>query len=107
MPVVAERGFFFQVSNREGGYAIGTTLTIDHEIVPAFVSVHVGLSRVQATTLGPVGAAVGVMNFNGQDFGPDPGTWQTAAYGRATVWTTAAQAIRGDIAAWEFFQVWD
>jgi hypothetical protein len=107
MPVVAENGFFFQVSDREEGYAIGTTLTIDHEIATAFVSVHVGLSRVQGTTLGPLGAAVGVINFNGQDFGPDPAGWQTAAYGRAGVWTSAAQAIRGDISAWEFFQVWE
>src|SRR6185503_4796961 len=82
MPVVAESGFFFNLSHRGTGYSTGPTVTIDHNVAPGGFSVHVGLSRVQATTGGPLGAAVGIMKFGDEDFGLDPASWRTAAYGR-------------------------
>ena len=33
MPVVAEQGFFFNLSHRGTGYATGPTVTIDHNVV--------------------------------------------------------------------------
>ena len=61
MPVVAEHGFFFKRSHRGTGYATGPTETIEHHVIPGSFSIHVGLSRVQATTDGPLGAAVPVL----------------------------------------------
>ena len=106
MGVIAEQGFEFKLSHRGSGYSVGPIETIDHNVVPGFFSVHVGLSRVQATTSGPLGAAVGIMKFGNEDFGSDPANWRTAAYGRVGSWTVAAQVIKGDLSAWEFFQVW-
>jgi hypothetical protein len=106
MPVVSENGFFFKKSHRGTGYATGPAETIDHLVAPGFFSIHVGLSRVQATTDGPLGAAVGIMIFGGEDFGPDPANWETARYGKVGAWTTAAQVTKGDLTAWEFVQVW-
>jgi hypothetical protein len=106
MPVVAENGFFFKLSHYGGGYTSGPTETIDHNIIPASVSVHVGLSRIQATNLGPLGAAVGIMQFGREDFGPNPADWSTMAYGKVGHWTTAGQVAKGEMTAWEFFQVW-
>jgi hypothetical protein len=106
MPVVAEHGFFFNLSHRGSGYSSGPTVTIDHNVIPGFFSVHVGLSRVQATVNGPFGAAVGIMKFGNEDLGPDSANWQTARYGTVESWTVAAQVTKGDMSAWEFFQVW-
>ncbi|SRR5713101_1304166 len=106
MPVVAEQGFFFNLSDYRGGYWSGPTVTIDHHVIPGSFSVHVGLSRVQATVYGPLGAAVGIMKFGNEDFGPNPGDWRTAAYGNVGTWTTAGQVAKGEMSAWEFFQVW-
>ena len=106
MPVVAENGFFFNLSHPGTGYSTGPIETIDHHIIPGDLSIHVGLSRVQASTRGPLGAAVGIMIFGNEDFGPDPGNWRTAMYGRVGSWTTAGQVNKGDMSAWEFFQVW-
>jgi hypothetical protein len=106
MPVVSEKGFFFKLSHRGTGYATGPTVTIDHLVIPGSFSVHVGLSRVQATTDGPLGAAVGIMIFGNEDFGPNPGDWETARYGVVGNWTTAGQVTKGDMSAWEFVQVW-
>src|SRR6266403_1911990 len=99
MPVVAENGFFFHLSHRGTGYSTGATETIEHNIAAtgiSGISVHVGISRVQATTGGPLGAAVGVMIFGGEDFGPDPANWRTAAYGNPGTWTVAGQVTKGD-----------
>lgn len=106
MPVVAEQGFFFHFGNNDDGYSAGTTETVEHHTIPGFISVHVGLSRIQAHTNGPVGAAVGIMQFGDQYFGNDPANWQTAAYGNVGMWTTAGWVVRGDFSGWEFFQVW-
>src|SRR2546428_13916478 len=106
MPVVAEHGFFFKRSHRGTGYATGPTETIEHHVIPGSFSIHVGLSRVQATTDGPLGAAVGIMKFGNEDFGPDPANWETAKYGTVGNWMTAAQVTKGDLSAWEVVQVW-
>ena len=52
------------------------------------------------------GAAVGIMKFGNEDFGPDPANWETAKYGTVGNWMTAAQVTKGDLSAWEFVQVW-
>jgi hypothetical protein len=106
MPVVAEQGFFYKWSHRGTGYATGPTHTVEHNVLPGWLSIHVGLSRIQATTGGPLGAAVGIMQFGDKDFGPDPANWETAQYGTVGSWTIAAQVTKGDMSAWEFFQVW-
>jgi hypothetical protein len=99
MPVVAEKGFHFVLSHRGTGYATGPILTVDHNVIPGSFSVHVGLARVQATTGGPLGAAIGIMKFGNEDLGPDSANWGTSKYGNVGSW-------EGDMSAWEFFQVW-
>ena len=106
MPVVAEKGFAFNLSHSGGGYSVGPTFTIEHSVIPGFFSVHVGLSRIQATVSGPLGAAVGIMKFGNEDFGPNSANWRTASYGTVATWTVAGQVIKGEMSAWEFFQVW-
>lgn len=106
MPVVAEQGFEFRLFHHGSGYSVGPVETIHHDVVPGFFSVHVGLSRVQATTQGPFGAAVGIMLFGNNDFGSDPANWPNTQYGRVGSWTLAAQVIKGEMSAWGFFQVW-
>jgi hypothetical protein len=106
MPVVAERGFFFNFFHHGSGYATGPIETIDHNVIPGDFSIHVGLSRVQATVSGPVGAAIGIMRFGNEDFGPDPANWKPMGYGRTGFWTVATQITKGDMTAWEFVQVW-
>ena len=106
MPIVQEKGFFFKLSHRGTGYATGPTETIEHNVRPGSFSILVGLSRVQATTGGPLGAAVGIMTFGNKDFGPNPGDWETAQFGVVGSWTTAAQVSKGDLSAWELLQVW-
>ena len=106
MPPVAEQGFFFHLSHYGSGYTTGPTETIEHNVVPGFMAVHVGLCRVQASNRGPLGAAVGVMVFGNQDFGPNPEDWRPAAYGVTGHWITAGQVAKGELTGWEFFQVW-
>lgn len=106
MPVVAERGFHFRLSHRGKGYATGPLLTVDHNVLAGFVSVHVGLAQVQATTGGPLGAAIGIMKFGNEDLGLDPANWGTSKYGNVSSWTIAMQVTKGDMSAWEFFQAW-
>jgi hypothetical protein len=107
MPVIAESGFFFKMSHRGKDFETGPTFTIDHNVaVTGSLSIHVGLSLVQATTGGPLSAAVGIMKFGDEDLGPDPFNWATARYGRIGSWTTAAHVTKGDLLAWEFVQVW-
>jgi hypothetical protein len=91
----------------EQGFMVGPIETIDHNVLPGFFSVHVGLSRVQATRSGPFGAAVGIMKFGNEDFGSDPANWPAVSYGRVGSWTVAAQVIKGEMSAWEFFQAWE
>ena len=106
MPVVSEYGFFFKLRHHGSGYTSGPTETIEHRIIPKFVSVHVGLSMVQATNLGPLGAAVGIMQFGNEDFGPNPADWAPIAYGNVGGWTTAGQVAKGEMTGWEFYQGW-
>jgi hypothetical protein len=101
----AENGFFFNLSHRGTGYTIGYAQTIEHHVIPGQLAIHVGLSRVQATQDGPVGAAVGIMVLGAQDFGPDPANWQTAAFGTISFWITAGWVNKGDMSGWEFFDV--
>ena len=106
MKVIGEQGFFFKASHRGTGYATGPMSTIEHNVVPGFFAVHVGLSLVQATTGGPLGAAVGIMKFGNEDFGLDPVNWAVLKFGTVGSWTTAAQVTKGDLSAWEFVQAW-
>jgi hypothetical protein len=109
MSIVAEQTFFFRLSHRGTGYATGPIMTIDHMVIPVrspgFISVHVGLSRVQATSDGPLGAAAGVMRFGNREFGLGATFWRPVISGNAGSWTTAFQVSKGDMTAWESFQV--
>ena len=106
MAIVGEHGDYFTLYHYGGGYSTGPTETIDHYVIPGFFSVHVGLSLVQATDSGPMGAAIGIMQFGGTDFGPDPVHWAPMAYGNVGRWTLAVQVTKGNMTAWEFFQTW-
>ena len=106
MPVIAEQGISFKWVHHGTGYATGPIQTHEHHVIPGNFSIHVGLSRVQATTGGPLGAAVGIMTFGDQDFGPDPANWPPTVYGTAESWTLAMQVTKGEMSVWEFFQIW-
>jgi hypothetical protein len=106
MPVVSETGFTMNLSHRGTGFATGPTRTFVHNVIPGFFSIHTGLSLIQATTGGPLGAAVGIMKFGAQDFGPNPNQWRNTVYGTVGTWTFAGQVTKGDLSGWEFIQVW-
>lgn len=112
MELLNEKSSWLRRSHSGSGYATGAVVTTDHMIVPAprtpaaFVSIHVGLSRVQATKdEGPFGASAGIMKLSGVDFGTDPANWQPSAIGKINVWTTAFQVNKGSMSAWEFYQI--
>jgi hypothetical protein len=109
MPVVAEHGIRCQASDHTDGYSSGATFSVDHEVLPGFFSVHVGLARVQGFEDETVSATIGIVSFGSTtplDSVGDPATWETAAYGTVSTWTIAWQAIHGDMTGWEFFQAW-
>jgi hypothetical protein len=112
MELLNEKSFWLRRSHSGSGYATGIPVTTDHLIIPAprtpisFVSIHVGLSRVQANyDQGPFGASAGIMKLGTKDFGNDPADWQPSAIGKINAWTTAFQVNKGSMSAWEFFQV--
>ena len=106
MPVADEFGGKYTLWHRGGGSTVGPVLTNDHYVVPGWISVHVGLTRIQATQDGPVGAAIGIVEFANKTFGPNPENWETAQYGRTSYWMVAMQVIKGDMSAFEFAQFW-
>lgn len=106
MPVVSEKGFTMNLSHRGTGYATGPTRTFEHNVVPGGLSIHCGLSLIQATTSGPLAAAVGIMKFGNEDYGPNPGQWRNTVYGNAGHWVFAGQVTKGDLSGWEFIQIW-
>ena len=106
MPVVDEFGVRYTRSHRGSGFATGPAVTNDHYVVPGYVSVHVGLARVQATVDGPIHAAIGIKEFGNNKFGPDADKWETAQYGRTSYWMVAMQVTKGDMTAFEFAQFW-
>lgn len=116
---VSERGDVFYLSHRGTGYTGGFSVSQDHAIAPGFIHVHVGLARVQATTGGPLGAAIGISQamLDNQAFnfgGPD--TWETALYPvmggsairrKLSSFTVSAWVNKGDLTGWAFMQVWE
>jgi hypothetical protein len=119
MVLVSERGDLVSVTHRGKGYTGGATVSQGHSIMPAFLHVHVGVARVQATIDGPLGASVGiasatfeggaVLNFGG------PETWETALYPimgsattakRITGFTVGGWVNKGDLTGWSFLQAW-
>jgi hypothetical protein len=106
MPVVSEKGFNISLHHHGTGYATGPTRTIEHNVVPGGLSIHTGLSLIQASTDGPLGAAVGIMKFGTKDYGPNPKDWQNTVYGTSGHWIFAGQVTKGDLIGWELIQVW-
>src|SRR6476646_3071891 len=78
-------------------YSTGPRHTTEFEIIQATVSVHTAISAVQATTLGPVGAAIGIMKIGDADFGPSPADWPAQIFGKTGSFTTATQVTRGEM----------
>ena len=106
MPVADEFGVKYTLWHHGGGYSTGPVLTHDHYVVPGWISVHVGLTRVQATQDGPLGAAIGIAEFGNNKFGPNSVDWETAQYGRTSYWMIAMQVTKGDMSGFEFAQFW-
>jgi hypothetical protein len=88
------------------GYSTGPVNTADFNIIPGFISVHTSISALQATTGGPLGAAIGIMKFGGTDFGPNPADWQGHAAGTVGSFTTATQVTKGEMNVSTHFHVW-
>lgn len=106
MPVpISEQGFEANISHHGTGYTGGFTVTHDHFVATTFLVIHTGMSQLQATTGGPVGAAIGIVGIGSTDLN-NPSTWLTAFYGRISQFTVAAWVNKGDLRAWWFFQVW-
>lgn len=105
---ISERGAFFEGSQFGGDYTTpGFTVSVEVvNIIPADVSVHVGLARVAAAE-----AIIGVAGFTsvGQgavSFGI-PETWETAAYvSKLSALTIGFSVARGVAKGWWFMQVW-
>jgi hypothetical protein len=107
MPVIAEQGASYKYFHHGSGYTSGFSTTHDHQVIPGDFSIHTGLSRIVATTDGPVGAAIGIMRVGNQDFGPDPANWPPQVYGQKIgFWTVAYWVNKGDMTTSEFFQIW-
>ena len=106
MPIVAEQRFEVTLFHRGGGSSVGPIETFEHRVVPGVISIHVGLSRVQATNQGPFGAAIGIMEFGRENFGTDPGRWPATQHGRVAWWVIAAQVIKGDMRGCAIIHAW-
>jgi hypothetical protein len=107
MAIVSVFAFSDTWSHRGSGYSTGPTHTADHEIIGANISLHTVLSRVQATTDGPLGAAIGIMSFGDADFGTDPAGWPPFQFGFVGTFTVAMQVTKGDMTVCHFFHVWE
>jgi hypothetical protein len=107
MTIVSVYAFSYRWSHRGSGYSTGPTHTIDHLIAPATISLHAGLSQVQATTDGPLGASIGIMSFGEADYGPDPGGWPPFQMGLVGSFTVGMQVTKGDMTVCYFFHVWE
>jgi hypothetical protein len=107
MPITRVFGYSDRWWHRGSGYSTGPTETRVHNIIPAFVTLHTGLSQVQATTSGPLGAATGIMRFGDRDFGPDPANWPAIMSGRVGSFTVATQVTKGDMTVWRYFHIWE
>ena len=106
MTIVGITAFSERWFHRGSGYSTGPVETREHNIIPAFITAHVGLSQVQATTDGPLGAATGIMLFGDTDFGTDPANWPAIMFGVVGSFTVATQVTKGDMTVWRFFHVW-
>lgn len=107
--IVNESGFNYRWFHHGSGYATGPVFSVDHMVVPSRsggLSVHTGLSRIQATNEGPLGAAIGIMKFGTLDFGTDPTFWPAQMLGNIGFWTTAFQVTKGEMTVWELVQVY-
>lgn len=107
MPIVnLGEAWSWRRSHRGTGYSTGPIETFEHNFITAFVTAHVGISQVQATTQGPVGAAVGIKNFGPTDFGGDPANWPAVMFGTVSSFTVGSQVTKGDMTVWRYFHVW-
>jgi hypothetical protein len=86
-------------------FATGPVNTTEFNLIPAVVSVHTALSAVQATEAGPLGAAVGIMEFGTKNFGPFPFDWQPQAFGKTGFFVTATQVTKGEMSVAIHFHV--
>lgn len=116
MAVVGEIGEHWLLSDHEGDYSSGTTATSNHVIGATPLGLHAFLTRFQATTAGPPGAAIGVSDFTAEAagptvFGPDSSTWTPILYHPAgdkiTEFTVSWEAVQADIHVSWFAQFFD
>jgi hypothetical protein len=111
---VREFGRSFRWFHRSrAAYTGGLTRSVDFILLPGELSVHTGLSAVQATTSGPLAAAVGLVEVQ-RVGGPtvsanlqDPASWMPQAWGRLAGFTVGFHVARGDMSCWVFFQAWE
>ena len=104
---VSEKGFVFDVVQLGGSYTTpGHTVSLDFNMLPASLVVHVGLARVAAAE-----AAIGIVEFFDEHAQPvNLGTqenWATALYGRHGSFNIGAFVARGVMKGWAFIQVWE
>ena len=116
MPIVRERGAYLTAFHTEPGYTAGITLSTDLHIIPASVSVHVGLARFAGTIDGPGGATIGIAEYRYTDAEgqgqirtfADEADWETAVYeDRVYFITIAVHVHRGQMKGWWYMQVWE
>ena len=87
-------------------FSTGPTHTTEFNLIPAFVSVHTALSAVQASEDGPLGAAIGIMEFGTKNFGSLPADWQPQMAGRTGFFSVATQVTKGEMSVATHFHVW-
>lgn len=110
---VAESGHsFWWFHHSDAAYTGGFTQSVDFNLIAGDLSVHTGLSRIQATRSGPLGAAVGIVEFDPIDGPPvtfnlnDAESWIPQLYARTGSFTVGFFVARGNMTCWVFFQVW-
>jgi hypothetical protein len=114
--VVGTIGEQWSVSNHEGGYSSGTTVSSSHSIAPSAIEVHCFLTKVQATVDGPPGAAIGVSDFTTLGagmtvLGPDSSNWASILYNpspdKITAFTVSWEAFQADVFGSWFALIWE
>ncbi len=108
MPVDSEAGFQWSMADFRTGWNVsGSTYTEDHYILPGFLSIHTGLSRVAAAE-----AAIGIVEYVTADDRRRTVTynseadWTTTVYGRLGFYTIGVHVLAGQVKGWWYVQVW-
>ena len=105
---VFEKGAAQSLSQWGGDYTTpGKTKTYDFNIIPGFLVIHTGLSRVAEAE-----AAVGIVEYSVAEEGggtvtfPNEAEWRSHLYKKVGHYTIGFYVARGVMKAWFYAQTW-